>query len=108
MSDMSVVKMQKFSMDSRFPFILHDCVSGGRCRVSVDFLIVTVTKDMVRPKMADSGLEPQVAMVVPAFFAEDVDRLMAANVGDSGFTEDNHKATAFKEAAMKLWLRTEE
>jgi hypothetical protein len=93
---MSVVKMQKFSMDSRFPFILHDYVSGGRRRASVDFLIITVTKDMVRPKMADSGLELQVAMVVPAFFA-DADRLMAANVGDSGFTEDNHK-----EAAMKL------
>jgi hypothetical protein len=94
--------MQKFSMDSRFPFILCDCVSGGRRRALVDFLIVAVTKDMVQPKMADSGLEPQVAVVVPAFFA-DADRLMAANVGASGFAEDNHKAAAFKEAAMKLY-----
>lgn len=56
---------------------------------------------MVQPKMADSGLELQVAMVVSAFFAN-ANRLMVANVGTSGFTQDNHKATAFKEVAMKL------
>jgi hypothetical protein len=98
--DMSVVKQQKFSMDHRFPFILYDYVSDGRRRISVDFLILTVPKEMIRPKMDDTGTELQVAVVVPPFFA-DADRLMAAN-NAPGFTQDTHKATAFKEAAMKL------
>jgi hypothetical protein len=98
---MSVVKLQKFSMDSRFPFIMYDYVSDGRRRVSVDFLVMTVPKDKIRPKMTDTGLELQVGMIVPAFFA-DARRLMAANTGDAGFTRDTHKATAFKDAALKL------
>jgi hypothetical protein len=84
-----------------FPFIVYDYISGGRRRVSVDLLVMTVPKDMIRPKMATNGLELHVGMVVPPFFA-DADRLMAANEGDAGFTEDTHKATAFKDAAIKL------
>jgi hypothetical protein len=97
----AVVKQKKFSMDTQFPFIMYDYVSGGRRRVSVDLLVLTVTKDMLRPKMAASGLELQLGTAVPSFFV-DAQRLMAANKDDSGFTNDTHKATAFKEAAEKL------
>jgi hypothetical protein len=103
-SNMSVVDkpaQQKFSMDAQFPFICYDYLSKGRRRVSVDFLIMTVSKDMVRPKMAANGLELHVGVAVPSFFADE-NRLMTSNDGDPGFTEDTHKATAFKEAATKL------
>jgi hypothetical protein len=93
--NMSVVKPKdEFSMDIQFPFMMYDYDSDDCHRVSVDFLIMPVSKDMVRPKMAANGLELHVGVVVPSFFA-DADR--------PGFIKDtHHKAMAFKEAATKF------
>jgi hypothetical protein len=101
---MSVIKPKQkklFSMNVEFPFILYDYTSDNRRHVSVDFLILNVPKDMLRPKMAADGSELHLGLVVPPFFAR-ADRVMVVNEGDSDFGKDTHKSNAFKEAARKL------
>lgn len=90
-----------FSMGFSFPCIMHQCVEGGRRRVSIDFLVIGMAKENHRLKIINNGTRLQLGMVIPSFFADE-NRLQIANEDDTGFNERSHKATAFEEVVNKV------
>lgn len=91
---------QDFGMDFHVPFQVFQYTEDSRDHVTVEFLTMTMAKDCFRPKVCANGLELQLGVVVPSFFASE-DRLMVANAED-GFNMNTHKATSFEKIVKKI------
>ena len=65
---MKTTKISVFSFDYHFTFMMHNFVSCGRRRVTVDFQVITTGNDMVQTEVKPGGMWLSICVEVPDFF----------------------------------------
>ena len=98
MSNLSVD--ERASMDCKYPFLMYDYVKSNRHRCTIDLFVTFLSKEFFKPRVLPNGRLLELCTVMPRFFVHKR-RMMKANA-DAAFTEDTHKATAYRKEAKKV------
>ena len=101
MSTMSVAGFKSWSMDFEFPYMIKSFMHNNRKGCIVEFLVLTVSEDIVRCSVDPGGLVLSFGLVVPEFFPEE-ERVLVSNMGVAGFDQNTSQFTAHSHVVQDI------
>ena len=94
--------MKQFGIDFVMSSIMYDYIHESLRHVTVDFLVLTLNKKNISPRVSEDGKEFHVGTIVPSFFQRRARIMLANKCKDRDFTSNTHKATAFEEIISSI------